>query len=221
MSQQAPAAELYLITPENFDLDEFSSQFSDIIDKTPVSCLQIRLPEADEELYSKYINKLAPLAHAKDIAVLLCDRADLVIKFDLDGVHLENDPSEANVKNVRELIGQDRSIGISAKNSLHTAMVAGEAGADYVSFGPLFPSPTKGMPAEEGVKECLTAWALSMELPCVAIGGLTIDNVDTALETGAEFIAPISGIWHAEQSPISAAATLHEKCVNFSQRTLA
>ncbi|WP_420549255.1 thiamine phosphate synthase [Curvivirga sp.] len=205
-----PAAEIYLITPEEIELDQFASSLKGVMNEVPVSCLQIRLPHADKNILKAAIEKLAPIAWEHEAAVLLCDQPDLAVEMDLDGVHLETSVDAKHVKAIRKIVGNDRSIGVSCLNSTHTAMLAGEAGADYVSFGPLFPSPTKGMPAEEGVDECLRAWALAMEVPCVAIGGITTDNVNIALATGAEFIAPLSGIWQHPEGPVAAAKIFYE-----------
>ena len=200
-----PPAELYLITPEQINLSSFAEDLKSVFAAAPIACLQVRLPDATQTELKHAIDILAPIAWENDAAVLLCDQPGLVKEINLDGVHLETDVSAKAVKAVRQIIGDEKSIGVSCLNSTHTAMLAGEAGADYVSFGPLFPSPTKGMPAEEGVEECLHAWALAMELPCVAVGGLTTDNVGTALATGAEFIAPLSGIWQHPDGPAKAA----------------
>lgn len=215
MENAAAPTELYLITPEKIVLPEFKAVLTELVAEVPVSCLQLRLPDLSLSEFKETVDTLAPIAWDKDIAVLLCDEADLVKEMDLDGVHLEYDNSAKNVKAARKMIGDEKSLGVSCGSSKHEAMLAGEAGADYISFGPLFPSPTKGIPAEEGVKEALSWWAIMMELPCVAIGGLSLDNVETALETKAEFIAPLSGIWSAEQGPVAAAKAFYDATLSF------
>lgn len=212
-----PPAELYLITPEEIDLPPFADDLKSVFAAAPIACLQIRLPNSSQTELKQAIDTLAPIAWENEAAVLLCDQSDLVKELDLDGVHLETDVSAKSVKAARKMIGEEKSIGVSCLNSTHTAMLAGEAGADYVSFGPLFPSPTKGMPAEEGVEECLRAWALAMELPCVAVGGLTTDNITTALATGAEFIAPLSGIWQHPDGPAKAAELFYNSAQTYKK----
>ena len=215
MENTVTPSELYLITPEKIILPEFKAVLTELVTEVPISCLQLRLPDLSLADFKEAVDTLAPIAWDKDIAVLLCDEADLVNELDLDGVHLEYDNSAKNVKAARKLIGEEKSLGVSCGSSKHEAMLAGESGADYVSFGPLFPSPTKGMPAEAGVEEALSWWAIMMELPCVAIGGLTTDNVQTALDTKAEFIAPLSGIWSAPEGPIAAAKTFYQATQNY------
>ncbi len=215
MDNDTPPSELYLITPENFKLDEFKDIFQSMAQEIPISCLQIRMPDASEQDHKAAIDALAPIAWDKDIAVLLCDEAELVKELNLDGVHLEYDTSQTNVIKARNIIGEERSLGVSCGNSKHTAMLAGESGADYVTFGPLFPFALDGIPADEAVLEALSWWAVMMELPCVATGGLSVGNIDLALQTNAEFIAPTTGIWDHELGPLKAAKLFYDAALTY------
>ena len=77
-------------------------------------------------------------------------------------------------------------------------MTAGEQGADYVAFGAFFPTTTKSPPTMAEL-ELLEWWSQLMELPCVAIGGLTPANCGPVVAAGADFIAVSAGVWsHSE-----------------------
>jgi thiamine-phosphate pyrophosphorylase len=83
---------------------------------------------------------------------------------------------------------------VTCHNSRHLAIEAAEAGADYVAFGAFFPTATKVVTAMAEI-ETLAWWAEMMVVPCVAIGGITIDNCKPLIAAGADFLAVSSGIW--------------------------
>jgi thiamine-phosphate pyrophosphorylase len=82
-------------------------------------------------------------------------------------------------------------------------MTAAEAGADYVAFGAFFPTATKdaGYRADP---ELLRWWAEVMTVPCVAIGGITVDNAALLVDAGADFLAVVSGVWDYGEGPAAA-----------------
>jgi thiamine-phosphate pyrophosphorylase len=94
----------------------------------------------------------------------------------------------------------DLTLGVTCHASRDLAMSAGEAGADYVAFGAFFPSTTKAPPAMAEV-ELLQWWSELMELPCVAIGGITADNCAPLVEAGADFLAVSAAVWTHPDGP--------------------
>ena len=89
-------------------------------------------------------------------------------------------------------------VGVTCHDSRHLAMEAAEAGADYVAFGAFFPTTTKDAPARAD-PEILTIWQETMEVPCVAIGGITSANARGLAAAGADFLAVSAGVWsHAD-----------------------
>lgn len=190
---------LYLISPPEIpDLDGFAELLGRTLDAGDVACFQLRLPGADDDTLRTAVAKLAPIVQGRDIAFLLADRPRLSKYLQCDGVHIE--ARDLTVKEVRKLVGDDMSVGFSCGNSRHAAMVAGEGGADYVSFGPFFPSPMKP-DAEIADPDIVSWWAEMMELPCVAVGGMTPENCAAVAEAGADFIAAISSVWNHEKGP--------------------
>jgi len=100
---------------------------------------------------------------------------------------------------------------VTCHDSRHLAMVAGEAGADYVAFGAFYPTSTKDAPtqAEPGL---LTWWTELFELPCVAIGGITVGNAAPLVEAGADFLAVSGGVWNHPDGPAAAVQAFNEVC---------
>ena len=203
---RAPSCQLYLITPSALpDLDAFAEQLTAALGAGPVAALQIRLKPADDETIRKAVERLAPIAWAHGVAVLLNDRPDLARALGCDGVHVGQ--SDASVAEARRIMGPTAMIGATCHDSRHLAMEAAEAGADYVAFGAFFPTDTKET-THRPDPEILTIWQETMEAPCVAIGGITVDNAPTLIEAGADFLAVSAGVWLHPEGPAAAVRRL-------------
>ena len=112
------------------------------------------------------------------------------------------------VVEARKLLG-DLMLGVTCHGSRDLAMTAGEAGADYVAFGAFFPSTTKEPPATAEL-EVLTWWSELMELPCVAIGGITPENCKPLVTAGADFLAVSASVWGHSEGPAAAVRAFNE-----------
>lgn len=193
-----PKTRLYLITPPALDPQTFAPVLTQALAAGDVACLQLRLKNADgsqapESEIAEAIGHLMPLAHAQDVAFILNDDAALAHKYGCDGVHIGQ--SDTPYHEARALMGDDAIIGVTCHDSKHLAMEAGEAGADYVAFGAFYETQTK--PAKTRAEaELLTFWQQFVELPCVAIGGITPDNAAPLVEAGADFIAASGSVWN-------------------------
>lgn len=144
-----------------------------------------------------------PIAEARDVAVLINDRPDLALELGADGTHIGQD--DMSFAKARALLGPDRIIGVTCHASRHLAMEAGEAGADYVAFGAFFPTRTKDAKAG-AAPEILEWWSALFEIPCVAIGGITVENAAPLIAAGADFLAVSAGIWNYEKGAGAAVA---------------
>ena len=102
--------------------------------------MQLRLKDVGDDAIRDAVRVLMPEVQTRNVAFLLDDRADLAAELGCDGVHLG--PDDTTCADARRLLGGQGSIGFSAGGSRHLAIEAAEAGADYVSFGPFFPSTT-------------------------------------------------------------------------------
>jgi thiamine-phosphate pyrophosphorylase len=116
-------------------------------------------------------------------------------------VHVGQD--DLPYREARRIVGPGRQIGVTAKASRHLAMEAAEAGADYVAFGAFFNSTTKAVTTPASL-EILEWWSGLMEVPCVAIGGITVGNCRPVIAAGADFLAVAGGVWNHEDGPEAA-----------------
>ena len=170
------------------------------LDAGDVAAFQLRLVDVADHQIRRAVERLMPAVHAFDVAFLLDGRADLAAELGCDGVHLEDGTSYAEA---RGLLGAGGMIGVSCGSSRHFAIEAAEAGADYVSFGPFFPSSTKEA-ADLADPEIVQWWSEMMHAPCVAVGGLTSANSRPLVEAGADFLAVSAGVWKHKDGPAAA-----------------
>lgn len=202
---------LYVITPPALDPLIFSSTMARALDAGDVAAFQLRLAKTDTDGWLRAIDILMPVAHERDVAFIVNDRADLAKKMDTDGVHLGM--QDMNVKDARQMLGPDKIIGASCIDSKHMAMTAAERGASYVSFGPFYQSrspfyPPSVLDAQNMVPpDLIRWWSELMEVPCVAAGGIKPANCDELVKAGADFICASTAIWeHPQGAPAAVRA---------------
>ncbi|ACI99219.1 thiamine phosphate synthase [Rhodospirillum centenum] len=194
---------LYLITPPAFDPQAFAPTLAAALDAGDVACVQLRLKDAPDEAILRAVEVLRPLVQARDVAFILNDRPDLAARSGCDGVHVGQE--DTPYREARRLVGADAIVGVTCHDSRHLAMVAGEEGADYVAFGAFFPTGTKE-PKTTADPEILTWWQEMMEVPCVAIGGITVETAPLLVQAGADFLAVCGGVWNHPAGPAAAVA---------------
>lgn len=205
---------LYLISPPAIELESFAAAFEEAVSAGDVACFQLRLkdmndvPAPDDEILAACA-RLLPIAQANEVAFLINDRPDLAKQAGADGAHIGQ--TDTPYLEARALLGDEAIIGVTCHDSRHMAMVAGEAGADYVAFGAFYPTVTKA-PKSSAEPELLRWWQDTMEPPCVAIGGITLDNAGPLLEAGADFLAVSGGVWDHPGGPGEAVAAFNTLC---------
>ena len=146
---------------------------------------------------------LADLCRAAGVCFIVNDDVALAAAVGADGVHIGQD--DAGIAAARAQLGPQAIIGVSCYNSLERAADALAAGADYLAFGSVYPSPTK----PEAVHAPLSLFAGARELtdrPLVAIGGINSDNAATVRAAGADAVAVIEGVFGANDIELAAAA---------------
>ena len=201
-----PPCQLYLITPPAIaDLEAFAGLLEQALSAGEVAALQIRLKDASDDQIKAAVARLAPIAQAHDVAVILNDRPDLAKATGCDGVHVGQD--DAPVAEARRIMGPDAMIGATCHDSRHLAMEAAEAGADYVAFGAFFETGTK-VTVHRPDPDILSIWQETMQIPCVAIGGITADNCAPLVQAGADFLAVSAAVWAAPDGPAAAVRRL-------------
>jgi thiamine-phosphate pyrophosphorylase len=156
-----------------------------------VRLLQYRAKPAPDPDVARELLKLCTRAKA---ALIINDDAELAAIINAHGVHLGRD--DGDLRQARELLGEEAIIGVSCYNDLERARELAAAGADYLAFGSLFASPTKP-DAVNCPPDLLTA-ARELGLPVTAIGGITLDNARIAINAGADLLAVITDLFEAD-----------------------
>ncbi len=188
---------LYLVTPTTADA-AFADTLARALDAGDVAAVQLRLKQADDDVWRRVIDVLRPVAQSRGVAFLLNDRADLVHATGCDGAHVGQ--TDLAAPEARKLLGPGLTLGVTCHDSRDLAMQAGEAGADYVAFGAFFPTATKDAPTH-AEPDLIAWWAELMELPSVAIGGITALNCAPLVQAGASFLAVVGAVWQYPDGP--------------------
>ena len=183
---------LYLITPPALDPMAFRDVLAAALDAGDVAAVQLRLKDLDDDALRRAIDALRPVVQAREVAFLMNDRPDLAVAQGCDGAHVGQTDTPAAV--ARKILG-GLTMGVTCHASRDLAMTAGEEGADYVAFGAFFHTTTKDATTQAD-PEVLRWWSDLMELPCVAIGGLTAANCAPLVQAGANFLAVVGAVWN-------------------------
>ncbi len=209
----APGCRLYLVTPPDLEPVAFAPLLTAALDAGDVACVQLRLKQADREttadadLIRRACDVLRPIAQDRNVAFVLNDRPDLAAETGCDGVHIGQ--RDASYAEARRQVGANGIVGVTCHDSRHLAMVAGEQGADYVAFGAFYPTDTKATPYRPS-PELLEWWSGLMEVPCVAIGGITVENCRPLVRAGADFIAVVTAVWSHPDGPAAAVRAFNQ-----------
>lgn len=191
-------ARLYLITPPALEPAAFADRLAEALDAGDVACIQLRLKDVDDDTVKRAADILRPVAQERGVAFLMNDRPDLALATGCDGVHVGQ--QDASYEEARRILGLGRIVGVTCHASRHLAMVAAEAGADYVAFGAFFPTASKEA-KHHADPELLRWWNELMTVPSVAIGGITPQNCAPLVAAGADFLAVIAAVWQHPEGP--------------------
>lgn len=195
-SSESP--QIYLITPSEFELSSFPGLLGQILDAHEVACIRLDLATRDEDRIARAADACREVAHARDVALVITDHVVLAERLGLDGVHLSD--GARPVRAARKALGPDAIVGSFCATSRHDGMTAGEAGADYVSFGPVGNSALgDGSVADI---EMFQWWSVMIELPVVAEGALT-PSLAGDLAPFTDFFGIGEEIWR-EDDPVAA-----------------
>lgn len=188
--------QLYLISPLDVS-GPFADRLARALDAGPVAAFQFRVKGMDEHQAARLAEPLQTICAAREVAFIVNDSISLAKRIGADGVHLGQGDGE--LADARARLGREAQIGVTCHDSRHLAMEAGEGGADYVAFGAFFPSATKET-SHHAEPELLTWWQSLMEIPCVAIGGITPENCAQLVAAGADFLAVSHAVWGGDEA---------------------
>lgn len=185
--------QIYLVTPPDFSLAGFPDLLASVLDAVPVACLRLKMASLDEVTVSKAADALREVAHARDVPLVIESHLHLVELLGLDGVHLTDGPKA--VRATRKTLGPDAIIGAYCGASRHDGISTAEAGADYVSFGPI--GQTVLGSGEVASSDLFAWWSEMIELPVVAEGALD-ETLIHAFASTTDFFALGEETWSTE-----------------------
>ena len=153
--------------------------------------VQLREKQLDDESFLKEAVELKELCAGYHVPFVINDNVEIALRMDADGVHVGQSDMEAG--NVREKLGPDKIIGVSAQ-TVEQAVLAEQRGADYLGVGAVFPTGSKD-DADDVSHETLKAICEAVSIPVIAIGGISRNNVMELAGSGICGIAVISAIF--------------------------
>jgi thiamine-phosphate pyrophosphorylase len=154
--------------------------------------IQYRDKTSDGPTRLRQAGALTDLCRTRGVPLVVNDDPELALAVGADGVHVGR--GDRGLAEARRILGPERLVGVSCYNELDRALEAAREGADYVAFGSFFPSPTKPTAVHAGL-DLLRAASAALDVPIVAIGGITADNAPLLIEAGADAVAVISAVF--------------------------
>lgn len=200
MAEDRP--QIYLLTPPSFDLDAFPQALNRVLGSHEIACIRLALATRDEDAVIRAADAVQQVAYAHDVALVIEDHVAMVERLGLDGVHLSD--GARSVRAVRKTLGSEAIVGASCGATRHEGMNAGEAGADYVSFGPVGDTGLGHTPRAE--RDLFAWWSEMIEVPVVAEGALTPELIRD-LSPVTDFFAIGEEIWR-DEDPAAALSRL-------------
>ena len=196
---------VYLVTDSR---DKSEEEFLAIIEeaiKGGTSIVQLREKTASTKDFYELALKVKEITSRYDVPLLINDRIDIALAIDSEGVHIGQDDMPADI--ARAIIGDEKILGVSA-STVDEAVKAQKDGADYIGSGAVFPTSTKD-DADSVSKDELKEIVNSIDIPIVAIGGITLENAQELKDTGISGFSVVSAIMGAKD-PQEASKKLKE-----------
>lgn len=188
-----PDRGIYAVTPEHRSGADLTAAVASAVEYG-VRAVQYRDKSADLERRRRDAEALLEVCRVRNVPLIINDDVDLVLAAGADGVHLGRD--DEALAAARSRLGDDAIIGVSCYDEPDRALAAARNGADYVAFGSFFPSVTKPG-AVRATTELVATSRPYIEVPIVAIGGITVENARPLLDSGVDLLAVVSSIFGA------------------------
>lgn len=182
---------LYAVTDRHWLKDETLENQVEKALQGGATFLQLREKRLDDDIFLAEAKEIQKLCKKYQVPFVINDNVDIALAIDADGVHVGQSDMEA--LDVRKRLGPDKIIGVSAQN-VQQALLAQKHGADYLGVGAVFPTGSKD-DAEDVSFETLKAICQAVDIPVIAIGGITKENVSELKGSGICGIAVISAIF--------------------------
>jgi len=185
---------LYAITPDSADLNTLIQKTKSAIEGGAFM-VQYRSKIQDRDVKMQQCAAILRLCREYEIPCIVNDDVDMCRILEADGVHLGE--KDDNIAEVRHILGEDAIIGSSCYDQLDRAKSAQKEGASYVAFGAMFPTSTKPN-APRASLALLKEAKREIQIPIVAIGGITVNNAHDVIKTGIDAIAVITSLYEAK-----------------------
>ena len=185
---------LYLILDPSVAGSRSLTDFVNTALEAKVRLFQLRVNTPETRTFYQAAEALCPLVQKGGGTFIVNDRCDVAMAVGADGVHLGQD--DLPLADARAILGSGKLIGISTHN-LNQAIQAEAGGADYIGFGPIFPTTTKENPDPVVGVASLREVRTKVRIPIVAIGGINVKNVADIRTAGADCIAVVSAVLSA------------------------
>lgn len=182
---------LYAITPDGIARDLLVARAEQLL-AAGARLLQYRSKDADAQRRADVARALAGLCHQHGATFIVNDDVELALAVGADGAHLGREDGDLVAARARL---RGKLLGASCYDRIEFARAAVAAGADYVAFGSVFPSPTK--PGAVRAPLALFAQARPLGVPLCAIGGITAENAPALIHAGADMLAVVSDLFDA------------------------
>ena len=193
-------AGLYAITPDLADT-ELLCQMVEASILGGSRIVQYRNKVADDKLRLQQASALLDICRKNQVPLIINDHVELCLVINADGVHIGGD--DGDIAAIKHIIGEDKLLGVSCYGEFARAEAAEKAGADYVAFGACFASNTK--PNAPRAELSLFNQVKPLNIPSVAIGGITLQNAHLAKQAGADAIAVIGELFNQAHDKATAA----------------
>ncbi|MEE9423610.1 MAG: thiamine phosphate synthase [Methylococcales bacterium] len=197
MNKQFPASGLYIITDHSLpDQQIINTTQAALSAGANVVQLRHKISDAVQSEFQSRTLALAQvlltLCHHYQVPLIINDDPQLAVQAGADGVHLGKD--DTDITSARQQLGDQAIIGVSCYNSLELALQAQAKGANYIAFGRFFSSASKPDATPADI-QLLSQARYQINIPIIAIGGITPENAGLLLDAGADYLAVIQGIY--------------------------
>lgn len=196
---------LYLVTNNSEDEEKFLNIIEESL-KGGVSVVQLREKKAETLDFYNLALKVKEITQKYNVPLIINDRIDIALAIDADGVHVGQ--SDMPAKTARSMIGEDKILGVSAAN-IKEAKKAQRDSADYIGVGAVYPTNTKDDATSVPKKE-LKEIVKSVDIPVVAIGGITQENAHELNDCRIDGLSVVSAIMEAKNPKIASKNLLKE-----------
>ena len=193
---------IYLISPQKIRGPKFYKELNKVLKTNKVKYFQLRLKKISNKNLLKISKKIKKIVRKNNVKFLINDKPFVAKTVGADGCHIGQ--KDMSFTNSRKILGKNKIIGVTCHNSKSLAIKAKKYGANYIAFGSFFKSPTKKTTNKANL--AILRWSKKkINIPIVAIGGISSSNYKKILSNRADFVACSNYIWNNKKlDPVSA-----------------